>query len=82
MNNPNLNLIQGLKIVQHNVMCWTKERSTEFCNYYRQENPDIILLNSTSVINNNKIRIFNYNVIQKNALNERSAGIAVAIRKT
>ena len=33
---------------------------------YRQENPDIILLNSTSTLNNNIIKIYNYNVIQRN----------------
>ena len=80
--NPNLTLIQDLKIIQHNVLCWTNERSVELSNYYRQENPDIILLNSTSVINNNKIKIYNYNVIQKNILNEPSAGVAIAIKKT
>ena len=73
-------VIQDLKIVQYNVLHWTKERSTELANYYRQENPDIILLNSTNTINNN-IRIYDYNIIQKNALNERNAGIAVAIKK-
>ena len=81
-NNPNLTLIQDLKIIQHNVLCWTKDRSIELCNYYHQENPDIILLNSTSVINNNKIKIYNYNVIQRDILNERSAGVAIAIKKT
>ena len=81
LNNTNINLIQDLKIVQHNVMCWTKDRSIELCNYYRQENPDIILLNSTSTLNNNIIKIYNYNVIQRNILNEHSAGIAIEIRK-
>ena len=81
MNNTNINLIQDLRIVQHNVMCWTRDRSIELCNYYRQENPDIILLNSTSTLNNNIIKIYNYNVIQRNILNEHSAGIAITIRK-
>ena len=80
--NPNLTLIQDLKIIQHNVLCWTNDRSIELSNYYCQENPDIILLNSTSVIDNSKIKIYNYNVIQKNILNERSAGVAIAIKKT
>ena len=78
MNND---LIQDLKIVQHNVLHWTAERSIELANYYRLENPDVILINSTSVINNNIIKIYNYNVIQKNSLNEIHAGIAIAIRK-
>ena len=80
-HNHNLTLIQDLKIIQHNVLCWTKERSIELSNYYRQENPDVILLNSTSIINNNKIKIYNYNIIQKNILNQRSAGVAIAIKK-
>ena len=80
INNIN-NLVQDIKIIQHNVLHWTKERSVELSNYYRSENPHIILINSTSVINEDKIKIYNYNIIQKNFLNERSAGIAIAIRK-
>ena len=79
--NNNNNLIQDIKIIQHNVMHWTKERSIELSNYYRPKNLDIILMNSTSVINENKIKIYSYNIIQKNFLNERSAGIAIAIGK-
>ena len=79
--NINNDLIQDLKIVQHNVLHWTAERSIELANYYCLKNPDVILINSTSVINNNIIKIYNYNVIQKNLLSERHAGIAIAIRK-
>ena len=83
MNHNNaVHLLQDIKIIQHNVMHWTKERAVELCNYYRHENPDLILLNSTSIINNEKIKMYNYNVIQKNTLNERHAGIAIAIKKT
>ena len=81
LNNPNINIIQDIKIVQHNVKCWTRDRSIELCNYYRQENPDIILLNSTSILNNNNIKMYNYSVIKRNILNEHSAGIAIATRK-
>ena len=77
----NVHLIQDIKIIQHNVMHWTTERAVELCNYYRHENPDLILLNSTSIINNENIKIYNYNVIQKNTLNERHTGIAIAIKK-
>ena len=80
--NPNLTLIQDLKIVQHNGMCWTYDRSIELSNYYCQENPNIILLNFSSVVDNSTIKIYNYNVIQKNILNERSARVAIAIKKT
>ena len=80
-NNNSNNLIQDIKIVQHNVMCWTPERAIELSDYYRLENPDIILLNSTSINDNNKIKIYNYNIIQRNMLSEKSAGIAIAVRK-
>ena len=46
-------------------MHWATERAIELSDYYHHENPDIILLNSTSVINNDKIKIYNYNIIQK-----------------
>ena len=83
MNHNNMaHRLQDIKIVQHNVMYWTKERAIELCNYYRHENPDLILLNSTSIINNEIIKIYNYNVVQKNTLNERHAGVAIAIKKT
>ena len=83
MNHNNMaHRLQDIKIVQHNVMHWTKERAIGLCNYYRHENPDLILLNSTSIINNEIIKIYNYNVVQKNTLNERHAGVAIAIEKT
>ena len=66
--NNNDHLIQDIKIIQHNVMHWAKERAVELCNYYRHENPDLILLNFTSITNNEKIKICNYNVIQKKIL--------------
>ena len=80
-NNNSNNLIQDIKIVQHNVMCWTPERAIELSKYYLLENPDINLLNSTSVNDNNKIKIYNYNIIQRNMLSERSAGTDIAVRK-
>ena len=81
INNNNIDLLQVVKIVQHNVMFWTKERAVELSNYYHLENPDFILLNSTSVTNNSRIKIYNYNILQNNALNERAAGIAIPVRK-
>ena len=81
-HNNNVHLIQDIKIVQHNVMHWTTERAVELCNYYHHENPDLILLNSTSIINYGKIKIYNYNVTHTRKKNyERHAGIAIAVKK-
>lgn len=65
----------------HNVLAWTTSRKNELCNYYNRRQPEIILLNSTGTINEERIKIFNYNVHEKNYLNERNAGIAIAVRK-
>ena len=80
-NQNNNNLLQEIKVVQHDVQHWFRARSIELGNYYRRENPDMILLNSTGVTNQERIRIYNYNVTCRNFLNEMHAGVAVAVRK-
>ena len=80
-NYNNRTLIQEVKILQHNVQHWSKERAIELGNYYRKENPDILLLSSTSNIDQSKMKIFNYNVTCRNIMNEAHAGVVVAIRK-
>ena len=70
-----------LTILQHNVMTWTNKRHI-LSNIYQTIDPDIILLNETSVLNDEPLKIFNYNVFRCNRLNERHSGIAIAIRKT
>ena len=70
-----------LKIIQQNVLKWTFTRKNELSNYYIKEDPDIILLNSTGISDDIKIKIFNYNVHQKNTYGEDHAGVAIAIRR-
>ena len=69
-----------IKIIQHNVLAWTTSRKNELCNYYNTEDADILLINSTNILEPNSIKIFNYNVYVRNTLNERHAGIALAIK--
>ena len=71
----------NLKIVQHNVLPWTDERSKELTAFYNKINPDIILSNSVSVRDHKQVKIYNYNVYSKNHLNEIQAGVAIAVRK-
>lgn len=73
--------IKSLKIVLHNVNTWTRDRRNELSNYYNRIEADIILLNSISLLNDERVKIYNYNVYQKNKENERQAGVAIAIRK-
>ena len=68
-----------LKIILHNVLTWTSDRGNEYTNYYNREQPDIILINEVG--NNKKVKIFNYNIHEKNHLNEWHAGVAIAVRK-
>ena len=75
------NRIDTIKIIQHNVIAWTYERRAAYINFYLKQDPEIILLNSTGILENENIKIQNYNIYQKNNKNERSAGVAIAIRK-
>ena len=55
-----------LKVIQHNVLYWTDNTKNELANYYNRENADVILMNATSINDDNRIKLFNYNVHQKN----------------
>ena len=80
-NINNTRLYNNLLIIQHNVHTWTDERAIELSKYYNLHNPDIILLNSVSLRQDKAVKIFNYNVYERNYLNELQAGIAIAIKK-
>ena len=77
----NRDLMQDIKIIQHNVQHWSRERSIELGNFYRKENPDVILLNSTGISTQDKLKIYNYNVTKRNMFDEMHAGVAIAVRK-
>ena len=72
--------MEVIKIIQHNVIKWTLDRRNELFNYYTKEDPDIILLNSTGIPDNQNIKIFTYKVYQRNFQNEEHAGVAIAIK--
>ena len=69
-----------LTILQHNVRHWTIRRY-ELTNTYNNLDPDIILINDHSLINDERLKIFNYNVHSSNKTNTRHHGTAIAIRK-
>ena len=66
-----VNILRPIKVVQHNVQTWKKDRKNELTLYNR--NADVILLNSLSLVNDEKIKIYNFNVYYRNYLNERHA---------
>ena len=70
-----------ITVIQHSVLKWASVRANELFNIYSALNPDVLLLNSTGRKEYERIKIFGFNVHQRNIRNEDSAGIAVAIKK-
>ena len=65
-----------------NVQHWTDDKNTALINHLTAPDPEVILITSTSRLNNQtQIKIINYNTFAVNKNNERSAGCAIAIRK-
>ena len=73
--------MEEITVLQHNVQAWTHQKKNLLSNLYIRMNPEVILLNSTGILGNEKIKIFNYNIYKRNAYNERHAGIAIGIKK-
>ena len=73
--------MEQVRIVQHNVRKWTKTRANELTNLYRSYNPDIIFLNETGKKDTDKIKLYMYNVYQRNSSREEHAGVAIAVKK-
>ena len=70
-----------ITIVQHNVLKWTKNRSSQLCNAYQQINPDVILINSHCLKSDESLKIFPYTVYKRNRREDiRGDGVAIAIR--
>ena len=72
--------ISPLVIVQHNALHW-KTNYLSLANSYRKIDTDIILINSHGYQNGDKIKLFNYNIIQCNSTGEQSDRSAICIKK-
>ena len=73
--------LSTVRILQHNVLKWTYTRKNELSNLYLRIDPEVILLNATGMKEKDRIKLFNYNVYQRNREDENNAGVAIAIRK-
>ena len=67
--------INTLQIIQHNVLAWKKHK------YIPISGPHIILINAQGCKNTEEIKIFNYQIIQKNYTNQLHDGAAIAVRR-
>ena len=72
-------LVTRLKIIQHNVRKWSTNKFS-IINAYSKENPDVILINSHGMMNEERIKMWNYDVHQVNKNNEDHRGAAIAVR--
>ena len=72
--------VNRIKIIQHNVQHWHTKRHA-LCNIYTREDAHIILINSHGLIDEQLLKIQNYNVHQYNKNNEQHSGTAIAIRR-
>ena len=70
-----------LKIIQHNVLKFTAARSAELNNKYMESDPDVIMLNATGLPDEPRVKIYGYDVYQKNNSGEDHAGVAIAVRR-
>ena len=69
-----------LKIIHLNVRHWINtENINAICNYFLQQNPDVITINSHSITKTDKyVKLANYSAYTKNK--EKHAGVAILIK--
>lgn len=70
-----------ITIIQHNVHTW-KTNKFLLTNTYLQNNPDIILLNSTGVKDTETIKIYGYNTHKINSDNTLHDGSAILVKNS
>ena len=70
-----------LTILQHNVNSWYIKRH-ELYNTYRTIDADIILLNDTSILQDQHLKLHHYTVYTSNSNNTTHSGTAIAIKNT
>ena len=76
----NHNTPHRIKVLQHNVLNWSAERSNELYNTYQDIDPEIILLNTHGRKDESKIKIFRYTVYQTNMTGKLHDGVAIAVK--
>ena len=66
-------------IIQHNVAHWNPYRHT-LTNIYRDLDPDILLINSHGLHENEMLKIYGYTTYKVNSTNELHDGSAILIK--
>lgn len=76
-----MNNQRSLKILQHNVRTWHLHRFALY-NIYRHIDPDLIILNSHGNTDAQRIKLYNYTVLQTNLQQTQHDGAAIAVRNS
>lgn len=71
--------METIKILQHNVLHWST-RKFNLTNTYADINPDIILINSHGVNENDNIKMQGYHCYNRNIFNDNNDGIAILVK--
>ena len=69
-----------IRVLQHNVLHWTKARKYLLSNQYLAMAPDVILINAHGNKDDDRIKLFPYIVYQQNRAQQRHDGVAIAVR--
>lgn len=70
-----------LVILQHNVRHWATNKFSYY-NIYKEVDPDLIMINEHGMKNEEKIKLFGYDVYQINKTNDLHDGVAIGIKRT
>lgn len=71
--------LDQIKILQHNVLHW-RERKFGLTHYYKTIDPEIILINSHGMKNNEPLKIHGYTIHKRNQSDSPTDGTAMAIK--
>lgn len=71
--------MDSIRVIQHNVLHWPTNRRT-LTTIYHTISPDVILINSHGVRDNDSLKIYGYTVHKRNASGENDDGSAIAIK--
>ncbi len=71
--------INQLTIIQHNALHWNTNKQS-LINYYRQVNPEIILINSHGVKSSEFLKIPGYKTYKINSSESIADGSAIAVK--
>lgn len=73
-------MTKKLKIISINSNSWNANKAS-IMEMIRNNDPDVVLIQDHSLTGDQRLKIWNYNVVQQNKTNQMHDGCAIAIRK-